>query len=91
MTNFTIDEVKAVEKSTTLESAKDYMISIINKAHPNVSEKPMNPRKIAFLIEQVNSRKTIDQIAAIGYNMILVGEGLGSATSSYQTLFKGKR
>ncbi len=51
----------------------------------------MNPRKIAFLIERVNTRKTVDQVAAIGYNMILVGEGLGSATSSYQSLFKGRK
>jgi hypothetical protein len=51
MSNFTVDDVKLVENASSLESAKDFMIKIINKAHPDNSIKTMNPRKIAFLKE----------------------------------------
>jgi hypothetical protein len=85
--NFTQAEIASVASASSVEAAKEAMIAIINKAKVGNSDSPMNPRKTAFLIAQVQTRRTIDQIVKLGYNMLLAGEGLGLGTGTYQKMF----
>lgn len=87
--NFTSDDIKAIENSNSLQEAKERLLSILDGCSLGNSRNPIKPRKVAFLRQRVESRTTVDQVAAIGYNMLLVGEGM-SVDSSYQRLLGGR-
>ena len=88
--NFTMADVTNVLSMPTLADAKKAMKGIIENCSEQNSLQPMNPRKRAFLLHQIDTRHTVKEVGMIGVNMFLVGEGLGMKNSKYQKLFKNR-
>jgi hypothetical protein len=88
--NFTIDDIKHLEKMRDLGQMKDFAKKLI--ATP--STKPMKPQKVMWLSQAIDSKRRPEDIIKLMYDLLLGGEGLsvvGSKTSmdpnSYRRTF----
>lgn len=88
--NFTIDDIKHMEKMTDLGQMKMFAKKLVSTP----SAKPMKPQKIAWFSQAIDSKKTPDALIKLMYDLMLGGEGhavIGSRTSmnpnSYRSTF----
>ena len=84
--NFTREDIARIEASKSLEEARIHLLNLLEGSKLGKSENPMNPRKTAFLKHRAYAVNTVEKVAAIAWNMLLVGEGLGVKDSSYQRM-----
>jgi len=88
--NFTIDDIKHLEKLQDLGQMKDFAKKLISTP----SQKPMKPQKVMWLSQAIDSKRRPGDIVKLMYDLLLGGEGLsvvGSKTSmdpnSYRRAF----
>ena len=84
--NFTRKDILQIEKAESPEHARTLLLELIERSKLGTSKNPMMPRKTAFLKQRAHAHDTVERIAAIAWNMLLVGEGLGVKDSSYQRM-----
>ena len=82
VTNFTTDDLNAVSSADSMESAQALLHAIVDKAA--VSKSAIKPEKVAALHRNINAARNKAEVVAIGWNMMLAGEGLASVNSKYQ-------
>ena len=82
--NFTRENIARIEAAKSVDQARELLLDLLSNSAFGKSKNPMNPRKTAFLKQRAYAVNTIEKIAAIAWNMLLVGEGLGVKDSSYQ-------
>lgn len=83
--NFTAQDLKRVEAAETKELAQQILDAIIDAAAQGV--RPIRAEKARALHVQVSLARDKNAVLAIGYNMLLAGEGLASIRSRYQARF----
>jgi hypothetical protein len=83
--NFTAEDLKRVEAAETKELAQQILDAIID-ASAN-SKSPTSAEKVRALHVQVSRARNKNEVIAIGYNMLLSGEGLSTLGSRYQSRF----
>jgi hypothetical protein len=81
-TNFTAEDLTKVSAAATKEAAQEILHAIIDRAA--VSKSAIKPEKVAALHRNVNNARDKNEVVAIGWNMMLSGEGLSSINSKYQ-------
>jgi hypothetical protein len=89
--NFSIDDIKKMEKMTDVNQMKAYAKELISTP----SQKPMRPEKIAWLNKTIDSKRKPIDVIKLMYDLMLGGEGkhvIGSRHSmdpnSYRRAFK---
>lgn len=88
-TNFTAEDVKALEQCRTLDEAKAKLIAMVQRSSKQSSITPIAPRKIAYLLNvSIRNAKSVKDVLSIAWNMLLSGENL-SVNSNYQKSHKG--
>jgi hypothetical protein len=85
--NFDREDIALIEASETVEEARKRLLGLLEGSKLGKSKNPMNPRKTAFLRHRAYAVDSVEKVAAIAWNMLLVGEGMGVKNSSYQKNF----
>jgi hypothetical protein len=80
--NFTAEDLKSLETAADAERAKVLLRAIVEKA--STSKYPIKPEKVQALYNNIARARNKNEVVAIGWNMLLVGEGLASVNSKYQ-------
>lgn len=83
--NFTIDDIKQLEKMSDLEDIKKKAIELISAS----SQRPMKPEKVSWLKKAVINKKHPSDVVKLMYDLLLGGEGMKviGATHSYRRRF----
>jgi hypothetical protein len=84
--NFTREDIAQIEAARTVEEARAQLLLLLERSSMGKSKTPMNPRKTAFLKHRAYAVSSVEKVAAIAWNMLLVGEGMGVKDSSYQRM-----
>ena len=79
--NFTVEQIKEIERADTVELARILMRIVIDRS--SKGKRPIKPAKRQYLLNQTAKARRVVDVAAIGYNMLLAGEGLRSLDSTY--------
>jgi len=79
--NFTVSQIKEIESAESVAVARVLLANIIESSAS--SKKPIKPAKRQYLLNQTRRARTVVDVAAIAYNMLLAGEGLRSLDSTY--------
>lgn len=82
VTNFTAEDLNAVNAAESMEAAQTLLHAIVDKAA--VSKSAIKPEKVAALHRNINAARDKNEVVAIGWNMLMAGEGLASISSKYQ-------
>ena len=85
--NFTREDIARIESAKSVEEARAALLELLEITKLGKSANPMNPRKTAFLKQRAYAVNTVEKVAAIAWNMLLVGEGMGVKDSNYQKNF----
>jgi predicted lipid-binding transport protein (Tim44 family) len=80
--NFTAAELETVSTASTKEVAQELLHAIVNKAAEG--KYAIKPEKVAALHRNIDNARDKKEVIAIGWNMLLAGEGLASVSSKYQ-------
>jgi len=80
-TNFTIDDIKKLERISDLNKMKLFAKQLISTP----SQKPMRPEKVAWLTKTIDSKKTPMQVIKLMYDLLLGGEGSSVIGSRHST------
>ena len=80
--NFSAGDIAKLNEAQDKEHAQELLKKIVEAAA--TSEYPIKPEKVAYLQRQIGSARSKNDVVAIGYNMLLAGEGLSSVSSGYQ-------
>jgi len=83
--NFTPADIKTLEAVDSKEAAQLLLKKIVEQAA--VSEYPIKPEKVQALFRQISIARNKTEVIAIGYNMLLAGEGLATVNSRYQNRY----
>lgn len=86
--NFTREDIAQIEAAESPEQARALLLALIERSKLGNSKRPMKVRKTAFLRQRAYAHDTVERIAAIAWNMLLVGEGMGVKDSSYQRMMR---
>lgn len=83
--NFTIDDIKQLEKSNDFNDVKRQAISLITKP----SKRPISPEKQAWLKNEILNKKDKIAVIKLMYDLMLGGEGMKviGSKSSYRRKF----
>ena len=79
--NFTVDDIKALEKIRDLETIKARAKELI-KGFP---DRRMKPEKIDYFYNRINSLFSPMQVIKLMYDLLLAGEGMKTIGSRYST------
>lgn len=84
--NFTREDIAFIEAAESVEAARNALLQLLERSSMGKSKNPMNPRKTAYLKQRAYAVGSIEKVAAIAWNMLLVGEGMGVKNSGYQKM-----
>ncbi len=70
--NFTIDDIKQLERLNGLEDVKRQAMSLVSTA----SKRPISPEKQAWLKQEINGKKDKMAVIKLMYDLLLGGEGM---------------
>jgi hypothetical protein len=80
--NFTAQDLKVLESAATKEAAQELMHGVVNKAAEG--KYAIKPEKVAALHRNIDNARSKAEVIAIGWNMLLSGEGFAAVGSKYQ-------
>lgn len=83
--NFTIEDIKKIEAAESRDHAQELLRKIVEAAA--TGEYPIKPEKVQALYRQILGARDKNEVIAIGYNMLLAGEGLSTVGSRYQNRY----
>lgn len=83
--NFTIDDIKHLERLNGLEDVKSQAISLVSTP----SKRPISPEKQAWLKHEINGKKDKMAVIKLMYDLMLGGEGMKviGSNSKYRRRF----
>lgn len=85
--NFTRENIAEIESAKSVDQARKLLLDLLVKSAMGKSKNPMNPAKTSYLKRRAYAAPTVEKVAAIAWNMLLVGEGMGVKDSGYQKYF----
>ena len=83
--NFTQADLAKLTEAKDREHAQTLLRAIVEAA--GQGEHPIKPEKVQQLFNNISHARSKNEVIAIGWNMLLAGEGLATMGSKYQKRF----